>query len=508
MTMPTPAPFIPKVPGTGRSRSMLAIWAAFMCLIAVVNYFHEPWRDEYQALLLANSSSDFTDVVWRARYEGHPSLWYLILYLIPNTWDQVAVAKTLAVGIMAGAGWLIAFRAPFPTAIKAGVLFSFFFCYEYSAFFRQYGLAVLLFLLAIAALRSDRPGRHWTVFIPLSLLPFTQIYGALLSAGLFACIVYMQWRGDRILSTRSGIAAAGLYLIAFAVAIWDVIPAPDGNFHGSWSLEGSKLLYAMTIPAKAFLPFPALAPWNWDSTLIAEVAGNAGPVLSEWILASVSLLILTCATLTLRKSRSAQVVFLCSSLFILLFCGLRFHGSLRHQGMIFIAYIGALWLARTDQFGNAQGEPVKMRSFLPFILVVQVAAGITMTTVDILLPFSGSAGTAKFLRESGRDQNAIFSACEDRGISIAGALNRPVYYPIIHRKATYMEWNNDRHWGIPVEEHLVEFDSLVTTTPGMLYLTADPLTEDQLAEHGLVLIHQCPPTIRSDESFLLYKREH
>ncbi len=505
--MPTTVRSIAEVPGTGRSR-MLAIWAAFVCVIAAASYFHEPWRDEYQALLLANSSSGFADVIWRARYEGHPSLWYLILYLIPGTWQQVAVAKAIAVGIMAGAGWLIAFRAPFSTAIKAGVLFGYFFCYEYSAFFRQYGIAVLFFLLAIALLRSDRPGRRWMAFIPLSLLPFTQIYGALLSAGLFACIVYMQWRGDRIMSKRSGIAAVGLYLIAFAVAMWDLIPAADGNFYGIWSLEGGKVLYAMTIPAKAFLPFPALLPWNWDSTLIAGAASYAGPVFSEWLLASVSVVILICATLTLRTSRSAQVLFLCSSFFILSFCALRFHGSLRHQGMIFIAYIGALWLARTDRSGQAKDVPVEMRAFLPFILVVQVAAGITMTVADLLHPFSGSVGTAQFLRDSGRGQRAIYSACEDRGISIAGALNRPVYYPIIHRDATYMEWNNDRHWGIPEERHLAEFDSMATATPGMLYLAADPLTEEQVVQHGLVLIHQCPPTIRSDESFLVYERKH
>lgn len=506
--MSTSVPFIPEVQGIGRSRNKVAMWSAFICVIAVANYFHEPWRDEYQALLLANGSSGFTDVVWRARYEGHPSLWYLILYLIPGTWDQVAVAKAVAVAIMAGAGWLIAFRAPFSNTIKAGVLFGYFFCYEYSAFFRNYGLAVLFFLLAIALLRSGRPERRWTAFIPLSLLPFTQIYGALLSAALFASILYMQWRGERILSMRSAIAATGLYLIAFAVAIWDLAPAADANFYGSWSLEGSKVLDAMTIPAKVFLPFPAVVPWNWDGTLIAELANRTGPTASKWLLTSVSLALITCATLTLRMKRSAQVLFLCSSLFILSFCALRFHGSLRHQGLIFIAYIGALWLARTDRSGQAKDVPVKMRAFLPFILVVQVAAGITMTMADMLHPFSGSVGTAQFLRDSGRGQSAIYSACEDRGISIAGALNRPVYYPIIHRNATYMDWNNERRWGISEEEHLAEFDSLATVTPGMLYLTADPLTEAQLVGHGLVLIHQCPSTIRSDESFLLYERGH
>ncbi|MBK9061432.1 MAG: hypothetical protein IPL81_16760 [Flavobacteriales bacterium] len=506
--MSTPAAFNPEVPGTGRSHGMLAVWAAFVCLIAVASYFHEPWRDEYQALLLANSSSGYMDVIWRARYEGHPSLWYLILYLIPNTWDQVAVAKAIAVGIMAGAGWLIVFRAPFSNATKAGVLFGYFFCYEYSAFFRNYGLAVLFFLLTITLLRSSHRGRRWTAFIPLTLLPFTQIYGALLSAGLFACMVHMQWRGERILSTRSGIAASGFYLIAFAVAIWDIAPAPDANFFGAWSLEGAKVLDAMTVPAKIFLPFPAVVPWNWDGTLIAELAKATRPDASKWLLTSVSVLLITCATLSLHKKRSAQVLFLCSCLFILSFCALRFHGSMRHQGLIFIAYIGSAWLARTDETGRVSVTPVKMRSFLPFILFVQVASGITMIMADILLPFSGSVGTAKFLRDNGREENEIYSACEDRGISIAGALNRPVYYPIIHRETTYMEWNNERRWGISEEAHLAEFDSLTTATPGMLYLTAEPLTNEQKMEHRLVLIHQCPPTIRSDESFLLYERKH
>lgn len=40
-------------------------------------------------------------------------------------------------------------------------------------------------------------------------------------------------------------------------------------------------------PAKAFLPFPALVPMDWGSTLIAGTADLLRPDHAEWLLASV-----------------------------------------------------------------------------------------------------------------------------------------------------------------------------------------------------------------------------
>lgn len=40
--MPISQRSIPDVQGTGHTRNMRTVWAAFVCLIAVVSHFHEP----------------------------------------------------------------------------------------------------------------------------------------------------------------------------------------------------------------------------------------------------------------------------------------------------------------------------------------------------------------------------------------------------------------------------------------------------------------------------------
>lgn len=58
-------------------------WAT-LCLVvlalqAALIIDHQPWPDEYQALLIAVQAPDISTLLDWLRYEGHPPLWYLLL---------------------------------------------------------------------------------------------------------------------------------------------------------------------------------------------------------------------------------------------------------------------------------------------------------------------------------------------------------------------------------------------------------------------------------------------
>ena len=58
-----------------------AIFALYALLLGVVSLRHEMFRDEVQAWLIARDSTSIPNLFFNMRYEGHPALWQLLLYI-------------------------------------------------------------------------------------------------------------------------------------------------------------------------------------------------------------------------------------------------------------------------------------------------------------------------------------------------------------------------------------------------------------------------------------------
>ena len=125
----------------------LALYAGTL-LVLLLN--HEPWRDEMQAWLLARDSASPLELWRNTRYEGHPLLWHLLLWLL-SRWSQKPLTMQLAHAAIAvlTAGVFLAF-APFPRWLKVLWVFGYFPLFEYGVISRNYGLTVLFLFLALA----------------------------------------------------------------------------------------------------------------------------------------------------------------------------------------------------------------------------------------------------------------------------------------------------------------------------------------------------------------------
>lgn len=64
------------------SRTEWFVFLAFAAIGLANILSHELWRDEFQAFLIAAQSISIADLFDRARYEGHPPLWFLFLFAI------------------------------------------------------------------------------------------------------------------------------------------------------------------------------------------------------------------------------------------------------------------------------------------------------------------------------------------------------------------------------------------------------------------------------------------
>src|SRR5205085_8289856 len=117
---------------------------------------HEPWRDEWQAWAIARDSRSVGELFHNIRYEGHPPLWFLVLFGLSRfTRDIIAMRVISAVtGVVATA--LIVRFAPLSKLERALYSFGYFAAFEYLAISRSYGLGVAL-VVGYAVATWSRP---------------------------------------------------------------------------------------------------------------------------------------------------------------------------------------------------------------------------------------------------------------------------------------------------------------------------------------------------------------
>ena len=108
---------------------ILGLW---LVVVTVTAARHEFWRDEVRALSLARSSGSLLDLYRRTQYDGHPSLWFLLLYLGTALVDIPLVLPALSLTLAFAAVTLFILTAPFAMWIRGLIIFSALPLYEYS----------------------------------------------------------------------------------------------------------------------------------------------------------------------------------------------------------------------------------------------------------------------------------------------------------------------------------------------------------------------------------------
>ena len=174
---------------------------------------HSPWRDELQAYLLVRDSVGLPGLFANLHYEGHPSLWYLLLGAAEAVFRSPYALTALQIAIALGTTTLVWLRAPFPAWLKLLILAGYFPLFEYGVIARSYGLGALL-LFAWLALRRTPWG--WLI---LALMANVAVNFALLSG---CCVVAGLW-----IERRWSWAGAALWAAAGLAAVATLAPAHD-----------------------------------------------------------------------------------------------------------------------------------------------------------------------------------------------------------------------------------------------------------------------------------------
>ena len=134
----------------------------FLALLYIQLAHHVLWRDELNALAITWASPTIPSLFWHIHHEGHPWLWYVILW-IPSRFTQSVLVLKIVQGIISTAIILfVAFRSPFRTWEKVLILSGYFFLFEYTVLSRMYGVMLLLFVVYLwrRTTRPEEPDRQ------------------------------------------------------------------------------------------------------------------------------------------------------------------------------------------------------------------------------------------------------------------------------------------------------------------------------------------------------------
>jgi len=376
---------------------------------------HSPWRDELQAYLLVRDSAGLGGLFANLHYEGHPSVWYLLLGVFEAVIRSPLALKAAQIVIAFSVTVLVWLRAPFPPWVKLLILAGYYPLFEYGVTARSYGLGELL-LIAWLALRRTRLG--WLILALMAnvAVNFAVLSGILVLAGLW---IERRWSW----------AGAALWAAGGLAAVITIIPAHDVSTGASALAEplGFRILSALRWESATLVPsLVGVWPYRWqvlvssqEQPLLGAILGLAAGGLAIW------------AT---SRDRRAGALILGLFLAMTVLSALVYPTYLRHVGVVVLLAIALEWM-RVERTGAAAAP-----AFIGW-MGVSVLCGLWAAACALVTPFSWGRQEIAWIKAH-HLQGAQWAAYPGYvGSDISAFLGRPTYNLQKQCLNTFIRWD-------------------------------------------------------------------
>ena len=383
---------------------------AYMAVVAVVMYFHEPWFDEAQSWLIARDSSFADLLTLRPHYEGHPPLWTLLLSIPAKTGVPYEIGlkgvQFLCAALLGG--WLI-FRAPFNRLTIALLPFTYFICFQYGVTARPYALLCVSLLMVAHYWKyaDSKPSNTWKLVLSLVLMCAISSYGIAIAAGFALAWVV---RSIQIAGIKNAVCEIfsninrllGWILLAFVgfASIACIWPAANAF--------GSRATFSGNSHLIQFLYFIFVVP---SESMFTAFAGDVSlrrmslGILPTIICVLISILIWAFA-ICIAKRRKMLVSLILPYLTFAIVATQYF--TLHHAGIVFVFFIAQLWMCVANKplnFDITLANKLSNKcAFTQSIIVILLAPSLIWNIFacvnDIRFDYSGSRALAQFIQKN------------------------------------------------------------------------------------------------------------
>ena len=416
------------------------LWVVFvlyliLCAYAIVH--HELWGDEIHSWNISKGSAGYFNLIANTRYEGHPPVWYSILWAISKlTHDpsHIQAAQFVIAGLVV---FLVLFFAPYPMLVKILLPFGYFFLFEYGIFTRNYAIGVLLAFNICMILNWQFYGKTTCYYVLLFLLSNTHLLAIILAASLHLYFLISKFEQRRsVKSIMSDFILGGLILLP---SLFFISPPSDGELNLNFWLDRwntTQLVLTAQSPLRGFLPIPAWWVENfWNTQFLLEAHSKYSWL--KFVSPLISITIVGLLIFVLRDNKKCLMLFLTNLFFSFIISIVIFPLTCaRHAGYIFIGFLVAYWL-----YCMENSSDLKKRWIINSLLAIQVIAGGFSIWKDIRLPFSNLDKVGAVLTKLPSDQTVVTDYWTLNPLSTY--MDKPFYCVDLEKEKTFLLWDSD-----------------------------------------------------------------
>ena len=394
---------------------------------------HELWGDEIHSWNIAKASGSLFELISNTRYEGHPPVWYIILWTISKfTHDPFAIQVVHLI-----TAWLVVsvilFYSPFPFIIRILIPFGYFFLFEYSVLSRNYAIGILIAFIICIIIHKNFKGKILLYYFLLFLLSNTHLLSLLLAASIHLYFLLLQKEK----------ASKQIYLhliagfIVFLPSVYFIFPPSDSSLNSNYWLSNWDIDHLSSIiqsPVRALVPIPNWTEYHfWDTEFLISKGHFFSLPMWSILLISVGLVLL-CISL-LNPDKKSLYFFLFNSFLIVIVSFIIPFTNSRHVGFIFISLLVALWFYSSHRVLNRTQNKI-----LIIFLSLQLLGGFIAVSKDIKHLFSNGYRVNELLKEIPNEKVVTDYWC----LNNLSAFTDSSYYCIeTQKEQSYLLWNSE-----------------------------------------------------------------
>ena len=433
---------------------IFTVLCAYIGVVVTAIFFHPLWRDEIYTWSIAGASSSLPDLALRKVYDGHPDLWYILVYFVRQLSNNPIAMQLLHAAIAIITVFLVLKYAPFTRVQKVLLVFGYFYLFEYAIISRNYAPGLLLVTILLV-LDRDRGRLILWKALGLFLLCQTNVFGVIFTiAYLLARIFEFAFsKAYRITMVQQKAILAFSILLVIAGIVYSIhtmIPPPSGYYVGITHFSLSQLTLPELIRSigtvwRAWIPLPLFQVQYWNTNIIG----------SDVVQALLSLALIVTAGMLFLRRPVVFVFFVTGLTGIIAFILMYYYGYMRHHGHLYILLIASLWMGANYKGNRIVFKPAFIEKYNTWIkrnagnlflvaLIVQLHAGLFAVGVQFFVPFSEARETAQYIRENNLDRFRIAGDQDVALQTVSGYLDKEVFYFSRNAFGTYLVYDKAR----------------------------------------------------------------
>ena len=497
------------------NKKLLFLFSCSIIICIITAFKHEMWGDEAQAFLIARDSASFSDLFKNVRYEGHPSLWHLLIklsiFFIPHFYVIQVLNVLAGIGIFT----IIYFYSPFRLYQKFLIASSYFISYEWIIVSRCYAIGVFFLLLALVFnQRMQQESKYIFIAVALGLAinssGHAMIVGVCLGAYLFLSEVRTK---KSFLDLVQGKKLTGILILAISLGLYLLQTYPPADRFDQMKISPwsriEKTAYSLKNLTKGYFFIQRAIKDQpvWQNDFVINkysnqviIAGKKGNDIF-YLLAGIAVVVGVCFTL---KRKAVFFFYVATNCTLFLAGYISPQGlNLRHFGFYFLTFIIAAWLDKK----NSATNPLLNFILIP-ILFIQFVSALIMHVMDWKMPFSNAKMTAQFLTVNKLDTLKTFGHFWQTSPVIAYTGAKDVVMAESGTRVSFVKLDSNilsSMKNFPLNKQTLE-SAILNSDAEILLLTPNDTLTDFIAAKYKKLTAFDTPSLQWFEQYIIYKK--